>query len=292
VADAAAELSIRHLLPLRPRAAPVPAFPKRLFRASIGFILIALVFGLFGLASSQPTTNSPSGHVTVNAHALTGGSVPLNLERDIPIVVHHRPRVGGHLTAQVVLTFAGVDVVHSTVVPLVHRDGAWRGLVDAGDGRYVVGGSVVGSLRLSGTRGVVTDAFPAAVSRSPFATFLGLFGVVLLLLVAAFARSFVGDLCGGHRRRQRPLMAGVVLVGLLTGVVWGFLGWMLGLSLPTFWGFAVPAAFGAVAGLLGALAAVQVGQANRAHRQPTRLMLVARRSDPLSSGPVAAGSGV
>ncbi len=83
-----------------------------------------------------------------------------------------------------------------------------------------------------------------------------------------------------------------MVVGLFAGVAWGFWGWMLGLALPTLSGFAVPAALGALAGFVGGLAAVQVGQTNRAWRQPTRLMLVARRSDTRTSGPVPAGSGV
>jgi hypothetical protein len=66
---------------------------------------------------------------------------------------------------------------------------------------------------------------------------------------------------------------------------------MLGIDGPTLVSFVLPAAVGAVAGLLAGLAGWQVGDRTRARRQSNRLVLVARRSPTLGGGspPLEAG---
>jgi hypothetical protein len=291
-AGAAAELSLDELMPLRQNSVEMPAFPKALVWAACALALLAAVFGLFGIGSSPPHTALPPGQVRINGHDLaSAAAVPLNLDRVIPVSVHRLPGVGRPVSAQVVLSFGGVDVVHSTTVPLVLRHGGWSGAVDASVGRYIVGGKLAASLRLTGSGGTVTDAFPARVTRSPFATFLGLVGVVLLLVVLAYAESLLRGIRRGYKRNRRMSLAGIVVVGVFFGVTATFWGWMLGLTTPTLIGFVIPAVIGAAGGVVAGLAAVRVGQRTRARRQANRLVLVARRSSLLPAPAAAAVGG-
>jgi serine/threonine protein kinase len=284
---AGTDLALEDLMPLRQNKADIPDYPKRMVWISVVLAAAALVFGLFGLASPSPHTQLPPGQVSINGHdPATSGSVPLNLDRNIPIVVHHLPAVGRPVTAQLLLSFGGIKAVRSTTVPLVRQSGVWSGQVDASVGRYIVGGQLVATLRLNGPHQVVTDDFTAALSRSPFGTFLGLVGLVLLLVVVAYAESLLRGLRRGYRRNRRMSLAGLVLIGLLGGVTAGFWGWMLGLTSPTVVGFAIPAVIGAAAGVVVGQAAVQIGQRARAHRLSNRLVLVARRSPPKPAVPM------
>jgi serine/threonine-protein kinase len=290
-AGAAAELSLGELMPLRQSSAEMPGYPKQLVWLTIALALIATVCGLVGVGSSRPHSQLPAGQVSISGHDPAGAAaVPLNLDRDIPIVVHRLPGVGNAVTAQLTLSFAGVEVVRSTAVPLVQRGGRWSGSVDASVGRYIVGGKLSGSLRLTGAHRVVSDDFPAKVTRSPFGTFLGWVGVVLLLVVLAFAESLLRGLRRGYRRNRRMSRAGLVIVGSFVGVTAGFWGWLLGLSTPTLVGFAIPAVIGAAGGVVAGMVAVRLGQRTRARRQANRLVLVARRSS-LASTSAAAVSG-
>ena len=289
-AGAGSDLSLGELMPLRQSSTEMPAYPKRLVWAAIALTLIAAVFGLLGIGSSAPHPQLPAGAVSISGHSPTSATpVPLNLDRDIPIVVHTLPPLGSHPSAQVLISFAGVQAVRSTTVPLVQRASGWSGLVDASVGRYIVGGKVDASLRLSGSRQTVNDSFAAHISRSPFATFLGFVGVALLLIVVAFAESLLRGLRRGYRRNRRMSRVGLVVIGLLAGITAGFWGWLLGFTAPTLIGFVIPAVIGAAAGVVTGMAAVRLGQRTRARRQANRLVLVARRSRPTPQVAAAAG---
>jgi hypothetical protein len=284
--SAGTDLALEDLMPLRQNKADIPDYPKRMVWIAVVLTAIAVVCGLFGLGSPSPHPQLPAGQVTINGHDPATTTVPLNLDRNIPIVVHQLPAVGRPLTAQLLLSFGGINAVQSTTVPLVHRSGAWSGQVDASVGRYIVGGQLVATLRLTGPHQVVNDDFTAKLSRSPFGTFLGLVGLVLLLVVVAYAESLLRGLRRGYRRNRRMSLAGLVLVGLLGGVTAGFWGWMLGLTSPTLVGFVIPAVIGAAAGVVVGRAALQIGRRARAHRLSNRLVLVARRSVPKPAVPM------
>lgn len=134
----------------------------------------------------------------------------------------------------------------------------------------------------------MVDDFSTQVARSPFATFGGGVGIILLLVVAAYAESFLRTIRRGYRRKLRAPVAGLAVVGVFFGVTATFWGWMLGLAHPTLIGFVIPAVFGAASGVLAGLAALQIGKRARVRRQSNRLVLVARRSS-LPTGALSAG---
>jgi len=287
-------LVLSDLMPLRRAPVAVPEFPARPTWAAAFVAVVVVVFGLLGVGSSSPAPALGAGSVTVAGHdPAVGGRVPINLDQPIPITVRNLPAGGGAPdTAQLVLSLGGVSVVRSTPVPLVHGRVGWRTTLDASSGRYLLGGKLAGTLKLSGPRGTVTDDFGVQVARSPLATFGGVVGIVLLLFVVAYAESLLRSLRRGRRRDNRTAaMAGLVAVGAVGGVSATLWGWMLGIAGPTFVPFVVTAVLGAIAGLLAGLAGRQVGERTRARRQANRLVLVARRSalPPAESSPVGAG---
>jgi serine/threonine-protein kinase len=288
-------LVLNDLMPLRQTPVEVPAFPTRLAWAAVLVGVIALVLGLLGIGSSNPTPILGAGSVTVAGHDPTAkGRVPIDLNNQIPIVVRHLPAsVGTPLTAQLVLSLGGVNVVRSTSVPFVHGAAGWRTVVDASAGRYIVGGKLSGALKLTGRQGTVTDDFGVQAARSPFGTFVGVLGLVLLLIVVAYAESLLRGLRRGRRRQNRAAVVGLVVVGAFGGLTATLWGWMLGIAGPTLVSLVVPMAVGAVAGLLAGLAARQVGNRARAQRQSKRLVMVARRRTtmiPAVSSPDGADS--
>ena len=251
---------------------------------------IAVVLGLLGVGSSSPSPVLGAGSVTVAGHdPAAGGRVPINLDQQIPIVVRNLPSSAGTpRTAQLVLSLGGLSVVRSTPVPLVRGTTGFHTALDASSGRYIVGGKLAGSLRLSGSRGTVTDDFGVQASRSPFSTFAGAVGIVLLLFVVAYTESLLRSLRRGRRRDNRnAAVAGLVVVGVVGGLTATLWGWMLGISGPTLLPFLLTAILGAVAGLLAGLAGRQVGEIARARRQANRLVLVARRSTLSPADPSA-----
>jgi len=278
-AGAAAELSLDDLMPLRRRSVELPPFPARLTWLAVGLSLVAIVLGLLGFFTNPPHSNLAPGQLTLNGHdPAKVGSVPLDLNRDIVIGVRSLPDGGKPALAQLTLAFGGVAVVHSTDVPLVHRSNGWSALVDASIGRYIVGGKLSASVRIVGPGGAVTDNFAARVDRSPFGTFGGIVGIILLLVVAAYGESLLRTLRGGYRRNIRASVAGLTVVGAFMGITAGFWGWMLGFSSPTLLGLLGPAIIGAGSGLVAASAARQMGRRARINRQSNRLVLVARKS--------------
>ncbi len=220
------------------------------------------------------------------------GRVPIDLNRQIPIVVRNLPaRVGTPQTAQLMLSLGGVTIVRSTSVPFVHGANGWSTTLDASAGRYIVGGQLAANLKISGQQGTVTDDFGVQAARSPFGTFIGVVGLVGLLIVVAYAESLLRSLRRGRRRKNRGTVTGLVVVGAFGGLTATLWGWMLGIAGPTIVSFVVPAVLGATAGLLAALAARQVGERARGRRQSNRLVLVARRSTMLPAGSVPDGTG-
>jgi len=278
---AATGLELGDLMPLRQAPVAVPEFPTRLAWAAVLVAVVAVALGLLGVGSSSPTPALGPGAVTVAGHdPAVGGRVPINLDQPIPITVRDLPAGGGAPeTAQIVLSLGGVSVVRSTPVPLVRGTTGLRTTLDASSGRYVVGGKLAGTLKLAGPQGTQNDDFGVQVTRSPFSTFGGVLGIVLLLFVVAYAESLLRSLRRGRRRDNRnAAVAGLIVVGVVSGVAATLWGWMLGIAGPTFVAFIVTAVLGAVAGLLAGLAGRQVGERTRARRQANRLVLVARRT--------------
>jgi hypothetical protein len=277
----ASDLVLSDLMPLRRAPVEVPAFPTRLAWAAVVVAAIAIVLGLLGVGSSTPTPVLGAGTVTVAGHdPAAGGRVPVNLDHEIPITLRNLPSaVGTPRTAQLEFSLGGLSVVRSTAVPLAQGATGLQTTLDASSGRYVVGGKLAATLKLSGPQGIVNDSFGVDVTRSPFSTFGGVVGIVLLLFVVAYAESLLRSLRRGRRRDNRTAaMAGLVVVGAAGGITATLWGWMLGVTGPTFASFILTAVLGAVAGLLAALAGLQVGERTRARRQANRLVLVARRS--------------
>jgi hypothetical protein len=276
-------LEISDLMPLRQTPVAVPAFPTRLSWVAAAVGVIALVLGLIGIGSSTPTPVLGKGAITVAGHdPAAGGRVPLDLNRAIPIVANLPAADGTPTTAQLVLSLGGVSIVRSTSAPFSHGAGGLVTTVDASAGRYIVGGKLSATLKLFGGGRTVNDTFGVQAARSPFATFGGVLGLVLLLVVGAYAESLLRSLRRGRRRDNRVgAVVGLVVVGLAGGLTATLWGWMLGVDSPGIVSFVVPAALGAAAGLLAALAAWQVGDRSRARRQSNRLVLVARRTPTL-----------
>jgi len=291
---AATGLELGDLMPLRQAPVAVPEFPTRLAWAAVLVAVVAVVLGLLGVGSSSPTPALAAGSVTVAGHdPAVGGRVPINLDQPIAITVRNLPADGGAPeTAQIVLSLGGVSVVHSTPVPLVRGTTGLRTTVDASSGRYVVGGKLAGTLKLSGPQGTENDDFGVQLARSPFSTFGGVLGIILLLFVVAYTESLLRSLRRGRRRYNRTAaVAGLVVVGVMGGVAATLWGWMLGIAGPTLVAFIVSAVLGAAAGLLAGLAGRQVGERARARRQANRLVLVARRTalPPAGSSSVLVG---
>ncbi len=287
-------LVLSDLMPLRRAPVAVPEFPTRLAWAAALVALVAVIFGLLGVGSSGPTPVLGAGSVTVAGRdPAVGGRVPINLDQPIPITARNLPAGGGASeTAQLVLSLGGVSVVRSTPVPFVHGPAGSHTTVDASSGRYVVGGKLAAALRLSGPQGTVTDDFGVQAARSPFGTFGGVVGIVLLLFVVAYAESLLRSLRRGRRRDNRSAaVAGLVVVGAVGGVSATLWGWMLGIAGPTLVSFVLTACLGAIAGLLAGLAGIQVGERTRARRQANRLVLVARRGTLPSAESSPAGVG-
>ena len=287
-------LVLSDLMPLRRTPVSVPAFPTALAWAATALALIAVVLGLIGVGSSNAQPKLGSGVVTVGGvDPAAGGRVPLNLDHQISVVVPQDPSgVGTPDTAQLTLSLGGLSVVRSTSVPFVHGPEGYTTTVDASSGRYIVGGKLAASLRISGAQGAVTDDFGVSASRAPLSTFGGVTAIVLLLIVVAYTESLLRSLRRGRRRDNRTAaMAGLVVVGVLGGAAATLWGWALTISSPTFVSFLVSAVIGAAAGLVAGLAGKKVGERTRARRQSNRLVLVARRSATPPAQPASVGIG-
>jgi serine/threonine-protein kinase len=284
-------LVLSDLMPLRQAPVTVPEFPTRLAWAAALVGLIALVLGLLGVGTSNPTPVLRPGSVTVAGHdPATSGRVSLDLNGQIPVVVRQLPSgVGTPATAQLTLSLGGLTVVHSTSVQLVQGPAGFTATVDASSGRYIVGGKLAGSLKLSGPHGTVSDDFGARATTSPFVTFGGVVGLVMLFVVGAYTESLLRSLRRGRRRDNRTAaVIGLAVIGVIGGLTATALGWMLEISSPTLLAFVLPAVIGGVAGGLAGLAGIKVGDRTRAQRQSRRLVLVARRS---AVQPAPAGTG-
>jgi serine/threonine protein kinase len=289
---AATGVMLNELMPLRQTPAEMPPFPKTLVWAGVALALFALLLGLFGAGSFTPSPVLQAGTVTVAGHDPATGPVSLNLERQIPVVLEQVPAgVGSPTTAQLVLSLGGLSVVHSTKLPLVRGPGGLATLLDASSGRYLVGGKLQADLVLSGPRGTVEDAFEVHAVRSPVLTLAGAFVILVALIVAAYAESYLRALRRGRRHDNRTAIFAVTVVGLCAGATFALLGWLLGLAAPTFLGLLIPAIPGVAAGFVGALAAAQVGVRARAVRQSHRLVLVARRRAETAPQAASAGTG-
>jgi len=288
-------IELSDLMPLRQTPVTVPEFPTRLSWAAVLLGVIALVLGLLGVGSSTPAPTLAKGSVTVAGHdPATGVRVPIDLNRPIRVVVGQLPAgAGTPQTAQLVLSLGGLSIVRSTSVPFVQGSGGLVTTLDASAGRYIVGGHLSAALKLVGPRGTVSDDFGVALARSPFGTFGGVVGLVLLLVVGAYAESLLRSLRRGRRRDNRvPAVIGLVVVGLFGGLTATLWGWMLEITGPTLVAFVLPAVLGAGAGLLAGLAGWRLGDRTRAHRQANRLVLVARRSTLTpATDPPAVGAG-
>jgi hypothetical protein len=287
-------LVLSDLMPLRRTPVSVPSFPAALTWAATALALIAVVLGLLGVGSSNPAPKLGSGGVTVaGVDPAAGARVPLNLDHQIPVVVPQTlPGVGTPDTAQLTLSLGSLSVVRSTSVPFVHSSSGYTTTVDASSGRYIVGGKLAGSLRISGAQGSVTDDFGVSASRAPLSTFGGVTAIVLLLIVVAYTESLLRSLRRGRRRDNRTAaMAGLVVVGLLGGIAATLWGWALTISSPTLLSFILSAVIGAAAGLVAALAGKKLGERTRARRQSNRLVLVARRTATPPAQPAAVGIG-
>ena len=287
-------IELRDLMPLRQVPVEIPAFPTVLAWAGAALAVLVVVLGLLGIGSSTPTPGLSAGSVTVAGHdPAAGGRVSINLDNPVPIVVSRLPgRVGVPESARLRLSVGGLSVVHSTTVPFTGGSGRLVANVDASAGRYVVGGKLSADLELIGSQGTVNDNFGVQATRSPFGTFGGVFGIVLLFVVAAYAESLLRTLRRGRRRNTRAAVTGMVIVGAVGGFTAALWGWLLLIAAPTLVGLVVPAALGAVAGLVAGLAARQAGERARAHRQSKRLVLVARRrTTPLAESAVAGAGG-
>ncbi len=288
-------LEIDDLMPLRKTPVTIPEFPARLAWAAALVGLLAVVLGVLGVGSQSPKPVLGPGSVIVAGHdPAAGGRIPINLDNLIPIRVQHLPAGAGvPTTAQLVLSLGGVAFIHSTSTPFVHGPSGLLTTVDASAGRYIVGGNLTAALKLSGPGGTVTDDFGVQATRSPFVTFVGIVGIVLLLIVVAYAESLLRSLRRGRRRDNRTAaVVGLAVVGALGGVAATLWGWMLGITAPTLAPFVLAAAVGAVAGLLAGLAGRRVGERTRALRQANRLVLVAKRKalPPAAPTPVEVGS--
>jgi hypothetical protein len=273
-------LAISDLMPLRQAPVTVPEFPRRLSWAALAVGVVAVVLGLLGVGSSGSAPALGRGAVAVAGHDPTAGRVPIDLGRPIPITVTQIPSGIGNLeSANLALSLGGVSIVRSTSVPFETQNGALVAAVDASAGRFIVGGHLSASLQLVGTGGTVTDDFGVAASGSPFSSFVGVAGLVLVLMVVAYAESLLRSLRRGRRRDNRTAaIAGLAVVGLLGGVAATLLGWMLTITAPNAVPFILSGVVGAAAGLLAGLAGARTGERARALRQSHRLVLVARRS--------------
>ena len=140
----------------------------------------------------------------------------------------------------------------------------------------------------------MNDDFGVQATRSPFATFGGVVGIVLLLFVVAYAESLLRSLRRGRRRDNRTAaVVGLAVVGVVGGVAATLWGWMLGITAPTF--VRLRRGRGRWARWLGCWRdwpVGSVGERTRARRQANRLVLVARRTalPPAAPSPVGVGS--
>lgn len=271
-------IALNDLMPLRQTPSDIPPFPRVLVWVASALAAVTLVLGLIGITSPGSPSLGP-GVLTVAGHdPATNGVVHANLDQPIPITVNRPPAgVGKLTTAQLVLRLGDVPVVDTTSVPFSMRNGIATTTVDASAGRYIIAGKLAATLKLSGTRGNVSDSFELQADRSPFATFLGVVGIVLLLMVVAYGESLLRSLRRGRRWKNRGAIAGMTIVGILLGLTATLWGWMFEISAPTLAAFLVPAAVGGIAGLIAGLAGKKMGDRARARRLSNRLVLVARR---------------
>ena len=284
-------VALSELLPLRSTPIEMPKRPKVLTAAAVAFAAVALILALVGVGSPSTAPSQPRGTLMIAGVDPTAGIVPLNLDRPISVVLR-RPIVGlgSPVSAAIVLRIAGVQVLRSTTVQLAEDKGVLEATVDASAGRYIIGGKVAAELELSGAHSL-SDAFSARIRRTPFATFGGIVGIILLLVVIAYTESLMRTLRLGRRRDKRGAVAGLVVVGALGGVTATAWAWILEFSRPGLVGVIVTAAVGAAAGLSAGLAGLRIGERARVHRRSNRLVLVAKRAPipPSSPSPVGVG---
>ena len=172
--------------------------------------------------------------MTVAGHdPAVGGRVPINLDQQIPIVVRNLPSdAGTPRTAQLVLSLGGLSVVRSTPVPFGREPPDCTRPWTPAQGATSSAASLRGRCRSPAPRALVNDDFGVQASRSPFSTFGGVVGIVLLLFVVAYTESLLRSLRRGRRRDNRnAAVAGLVVVGAVGGLLphygagcWGLRG--------------------------------------------------------------------
>jgi serine/threonine-protein kinase len=294
VAGAAEGLVLDDFMPLRQAPVTIPPFPIRMTWAAAALAAVAVVLGLLGVGSSSPSPVLPRGAVTIAGQDPAASSpIRINLDKPVQVVVHDVPVASGTpQSAGLELSLADLPIVHSTSTPLARSAGGLSTTVDVSGGRYIVGGKLSASLKLVGPKGTVQDGFEVQATRSPFGTMGGVVGIVLLLMVVAYAESLLRGLRRGRRRERRAAVVGMAFVGAAAGVALSLWSWMLGVSAPTVLSVIVAVVVAAGAGLLAGLAGRRVGDRTRAYRRSKRLVLVAkRRSTPTGEPALASANG-
>lgn len=251
----------------------IPKFPWVPALVALGAAILIVLTAFLGWASTAPKASTlPSSAVLVVAgHNVTdGGSVKLDLSKDVPVQVTGVPNARA---AQLDLSVLGARLASGTgtltpafggVVGRVHLTSTLA------SPRYMVPGPVEATLHLAAITGDVgSQEFTMGPSGTGFLTLPGIIVIVLILFVAAYVESLLRPLRKLGRWRTSSGI-GLAIIGALGGVTVVGLAWVLGSSIPTY-------AALVICGLLGAVSTIALGVTVARNGLRGRLRRIARK---------------
>lgn len=240
------------------RAAVLPTI------VALALLAAAFAVGLIGLRAPGRGGELSAGEVTVAGVDVAGGQdVELDLDEEISLEVASAG--AAPVEVELSLTALGVPLGDDRG----ELDGSGATQLDLSGSRYLVTGTVTGKVTLHDAAGSTrTHEFPVTSAGSPWLTVPGIACVIAVLVLVAFAESFLRSLRRGRKRFAGRV--GLVIVGAALGVVVALVGWVAGSGEPAIPTLIVAGALGAAAGVAAGVAAGRLSTRARRSPKPAR----------------------
>jgi len=226
---------------------------------ALALLAAAFAVGLIGLGSPERGGVLGAGEVTVAGVDVAAGN-EVELDLDEPIAVHVAAGSGQAPPVEVELALSVLGAPFGDDIGDVAASGASE--LDLSGSRYLVAGTVTGEVTLrDAAGGERSHQFPVTSAANPWLTVPGIACVIVVLVLLAFAESFLRSL----RRGRKPFAArvGLVIVGAALGAVTAVVGWVAGSGEPDLTTLIVAGVLGAAAGIAAGIAAGRLSKRAR-----------------------------
>ncbi len=226
---------------------------------AVALLAAAFAVGLIGLGSPDRSGDLGPGEVTVAGVDIASGR-DVELDLDEPIAVRVSAGSGQAAPVEVELALSALGAPLGDDAGDVASSGASE--LDLSGSRYLVAGTVTGEVTLrDAAGGERSHQFPVTSAANPWLTVPGIACVIVVLVLLAFAESFLRSL----RRGRKPFAAraGLVIVGAALGAVTAVVGWVAGSGEPDLTTLVVAGVLGAAAGLAAGIAAGRLSKRSR-----------------------------